>query len=247
MAGERALPGLALNAFWTLGSNGYKTQMDENFRMLSALVQPRVKSSVASVPGSPANGDIHRITAGGDINKIAVRDNGAWVYYVPQEGWMFYDQAADARLLFDGTNWITITPAITTLLGLTDTPSSYTGQKFKSLRVNSASNALVFVEDVSNLYTITANANFTDDHFAGDGLIEVDSLTDVTLTIPAGLTRRSPVSLVQLNTGRITIAAAGGVTILSADNLVKSRVQNSGLVLHPRSATSYFLFGDLSA
>ena len=54
MAGERNLPGsIGMQAFWTLGSSGYKSDMDTNFLNLSVLVQPYVLSSVATLPVSP--------------------------------------------------------------------------------------------------------------------------------------------------------------------------------------------------
>ena len=106
MAGERQLPGLGLYGFWDLGSNGWKNQNDGNLRMLSALVQGSVMSFEATVPGSPTNGDRHVITSGGDANKIALRDNGAWVYLTPTEGWTTYNIATNLFYKFDGSAWV---------------------------------------------------------------------------------------------------------------------------------------------
>jgi hypothetical protein len=106
MAGERVTPGsLNINAFWTLGSGGYKDQLDTNFLNLSVLVQPYVLSSLGALPGSPADGDIHLMTGGANVNQIAIRDNGAWLYLVPYEGFLVYDRAADEYLTFNGTVW----------------------------------------------------------------------------------------------------------------------------------------------
>ena len=143
MAGERALPGLGLFGFWTLGSNGYKPQMDENLRKLSALVMPYVLSSVPTVPGSPTDGDIHRLTSAPNLNAIAIRDNGGWVYLTPGEGWQIYDRGANERLLFDGTNWVNLASA-GNFLALTDTPSSYTGHALKLIRVKADLSGLEF-------------------------------------------------------------------------------------------------------
>lgn len=106
MAGERSLPGLGLTGFWDLGSE-YKDQMDANLRLLSALVQASVISVVDPLPGAPTNGDIHLVAAtnGSNPNQIAVRDNGAWVYLVPQEGWKVWNRATDEWLVYDGTAW----------------------------------------------------------------------------------------------------------------------------------------------
>lgn len=104
MAGERALPGLGLWGFWNLGS-GYKTQMDANWLALSALSQLRVKSRVTALPGSPVNGDIYIVPSGGDANKVAVRDNGAWSYFVPAEGYFAYVEDEDVFVFWTGTAW----------------------------------------------------------------------------------------------------------------------------------------------
>jgi hypothetical protein len=105
MAGERTLPGLGLTGFWNLGS-GYKTQMDANLLALSALSQLRVISRVTALPGSPTDGDIYIVPSGGDANKVAVRDNGAWSYYVPDEGYFAYVEDEDVFVFWTGTAWI---------------------------------------------------------------------------------------------------------------------------------------------
>jgi hypothetical protein len=105
MAGERTLPGIGLVGFWNLGS-GYKTQMDANLRTLSTLTQLRAISRVTALPGSPTNGDIYIVPTGGaNANEIAIRDNGAWVYFVPAEGYMAYIADEDTYYLYSGSAW----------------------------------------------------------------------------------------------------------------------------------------------
>lgn len=111
MAGERALPGLGLLGFWDPFSSGWDTGMDENLRKLSALVQPYVLSRVASLPGSPTNGDVHIVTTGGNANDVALRDNGSWVYLTPGEGWVVYDRDTDEYIKFTGSAWEPMIPA----------------------------------------------------------------------------------------------------------------------------------------
>lgn len=108
MAGERALPGLGLKAFHTPGSNAWDADYDVNIRTLSAIVHLNVLDRVAAVPGSPTNGQIYLITGVTNQNKIAVRDNGAWVYLTPQEGWFAWVADEDTRYVFDGTNWVAL-------------------------------------------------------------------------------------------------------------------------------------------
>lgn len=106
MAGERALPGLGLRAYWNTGSNNWELQHDPDTRMLSALCQCAVLSRVTNLPGAPADGDMYIVPVGQpNATKIAVRDNGAWVYYTPLEGWWVYDKGADIYVFWNGTAW----------------------------------------------------------------------------------------------------------------------------------------------
>ena len=52
---KRTLPGLGLTGFWNIGDD-YKTEMDFNILMLSALVQAGAKSQTTNLPGSGALG-----------------------------------------------------------------------------------------------------------------------------------------------------------------------------------------------
>lgn len=103
----RTLPNLGLKAFYDLGEDGWKDDMDLNLLRLSVLTQGSVNSKVATEPGSPTNGDIHILdeTNGTNPNKVIVRDNGAWVYITPVEGWLMFNRAADYYEKFDGTAW----------------------------------------------------------------------------------------------------------------------------------------------
>lgn len=107
MAGERQLPGLSLYGFWNLGS-GYKAQMDGNWLALSALSQLRAISRTTALPGSPTDGDIYIVPsgAGSNPNEIAVRDNGAWSYFVPDEGYFAYVEDEDVFVFWTGTAWV---------------------------------------------------------------------------------------------------------------------------------------------
>jgi len=103
----RTLPGLGLTGFWDLHAGGWKDAMDTNLLTLSALVQLVVKSSTTALPGSPINGDIYIVPsgAGTNPNKIAIRDNGAWVYLTPTTGMEAYAIDSGAKLRFGGSTW----------------------------------------------------------------------------------------------------------------------------------------------
>lgn len=59
------------------------------------------------------------------------------------------------QLVSDGTNWYEVSrqPTASTFLGLTDTPSSYSGQGLKLVRVNSGATQLEFLSDPFNTTT----------------------------------------------------------------------------------------------
>lgn len=104
---SRIVPGIGLKAFWALGEDNYKSEMDTDLLTLSVLTQGRVISKVAATPGGPTDGDIHLFdeTHATQPNKIAVRDNGAWVYLTPLTGWMMYNVATGKFERFNGTAW----------------------------------------------------------------------------------------------------------------------------------------------
>lgn len=111
----RSLPGVGLQAYAPKTEDNWHTWTDTNWRIVSALLQGRALSLVSAVPGSPSNGDIHILTSGANAQKIAIRDNGAWVYLTPQEGWRMYDEATKLTYQYDGSTWKA------SLLGLADT------------------------------------------------------------------------------------------------------------------------------
>lgn len=104
---SRTLPGLGLKSDWNLGETGWKVENDLNLVKLSVLVGGRAISTVAALPGSPTEGDIHILdeTAGTDANKIAVYDEGAWVVFAVPVGRIMYDAGAAAHKWFNGTVW----------------------------------------------------------------------------------------------------------------------------------------------
>jgi hypothetical protein len=120
---QRTLPGIGLTGFWPLGYDGWNTENDVNLRLLSALVQARAISRTTALPGSPTDGDIYIVPdgAGSHPNEIAIRDNGAWVYITPEEGFAVYVEDDNENVQFDGTDWQVFGDA-----GLADAPSDGT-------------------------------------------------------------------------------------------------------------------------
>lgn len=83
-----------------------------------------------------------------------------------------------------------------------------------------------------------------------DNLIEVSSTSSTTVTIPADSTLNFPVGtsldILQTNTGQVTIAGAGGVTVNATPGL-KLRTQWSSATITKRAANTWVVTGDLSA
>jgi hypothetical protein len=94
---DRTLAGkIGLKGDWDLGENGWKADMDSNLLKLSVLVQGSVKNVVAAEPGGPAQGDIYILNAAHAThpNNIAAYDEGAWVYIVPYDGLLLWNENA---------------------------------------------------------------------------------------------------------------------------------------------------------
>jgi len=110
----RNLPGLGLVAGYSPGENGWGTAMTNNLRMLSAIVQGKVLSRIADLPGSPTDGDIYMLSGTDDSNSegltgdIALRDNGAWVYLTPAEGWEMWVEDEEKKYRFLSGAWTEI-------------------------------------------------------------------------------------------------------------------------------------------
>lgn len=107
MAGERTLPGLGLRAFYTAGSDDWGVAVSEDLRAVSALLGGAAKSRTTVLPGSPTDGDIYIVRSddGTNPNKVALRDNGAWVYLTPAEGWRLWVSDEDVTVVHSGTAW----------------------------------------------------------------------------------------------------------------------------------------------
>lgn len=107
-------PNLSINYGWALGEDGWNTGMDQNLKLIDALLQLSViDKDLATPPGSPTDGDRYIIPAGasgawsGHTNHIAVRVVGTWEFHVPVEGFIAWVQDEDKQYTFNGTTWVT--------------------------------------------------------------------------------------------------------------------------------------------
>lgn len=236
MAGERALPGLGLFAFWTPGSNGWELQNDQNMRKLSALVQTSVISSTTALPAAPVNGDMYLVPSGAaaNANQLAVRDNGAWVYFVPTEGMRAYIRDTDKAVTFNGVAW-----AVTG--GVEDAPSDGTGYVRKNAAWAAESGnveAAVVVKTAAHTLVLADARTYIRMNVATAHVVTVPLNATVAFPIGTSLTIR------QIGAGKTTLAGAAGVTINTAETL-GLRKQHSTVALKKVAADEWDLTGDL--
>lgn len=118
---QTALPNVGLDYEWNLGSDAWKTGMDDNLALLDNLTMARINFALGSVsaePGGPSNGDAYIIGAAptgtdwglGSPNHeddFAVwYTNTGWHFASPREGWRVYDAVQNRFFKFNGTTWV---------------------------------------------------------------------------------------------------------------------------------------------
>lgn len=85
---------------------------NEALRALDAIVQLSVLDrDLAAPPGSPSDGDRYIVAAGatgswaGHDGEIAAWQDGAWLFYLPREGWICWLADVNSAVVWDGTSW----------------------------------------------------------------------------------------------------------------------------------------------
>lgn len=86
--------------------------VNESLRALDTLVHLSVKrDDLAAPPGSPVEGERHIVDASatgdwtGQEGNVAVWQDGAWVFLVPQTGWRTWQEQDGVTLTHDGSTW----------------------------------------------------------------------------------------------------------------------------------------------
>jgi hypothetical protein len=182
----RTLPNLGLKAFYDLGEDGWKDDQDLGLLKLSVLVQAGVISKVSAEPGAPSDGDVHILdeTHGTRPNEIAIRDDGAWVYVVPLEGWLVYNRTANYFEKFDGSVWAEFAagggasyPAVVTISGTSQNLlASHAGQYLRF--TNAAAKTLTVQDDADE-----ALAADTEYHIRNVGAADLTIVEDTAVTV----------------------------------------------------------------
>jgi len=222
---KRTLPGLGLTGFWPLGDNDWKDEMDENLRLLSALVNRRVKSRTAALPGTPSLGDIYIVVSSDptNANSLAIWDGEvgaeAWVYVVPDAGWNFWVEDEAANVQWDGTAWV----------------------DFAGSGGSGGSSAIVSREETASDYAASSA------DFGGNVFIRRNNASANTVTINSGLTGTEPLTVVQTGAGATSFVAGSGVTINSLDGNLALAGQYASATLVPDGTDNYILIGALAA
>lgn len=216
---SRSLPNLLLQAFFDLGEDGWKDEMDLNLLKLSVLSQAGTSGKFAAEPGAPANGDVIVLdeTHATHPNAVAVRDAGAWVYFAPLEGWLIYDRATDAYLTFNGVAWAALA----------------TGGGGAAIAVSTEVGAYGLVLADANNYKLIDSSG---------GACNVTVPTNATQAFPVG----TRIYIEQDHANTVTIVAAGGVTINSRGAVYNLAGNHAVAVLFKKAANLWTLSGDLA-
>lgn len=78
-------------------------------------------------------------------------------------------------------------------------------------------------------------------------ILRFTSSTNVTVTVPAGLSPTFDCMLVQADAGRVILSPAGGVTINSPLSATRTAYQYAVATLIPLGSNSYILSGEVTA
>lgn len=87
--------------------------VNEALGRIDAVVQLSVLSRALTLPPAvAADGDAYLVPAGavnawaGQQDRIAVRQNGGWIFLTARPGWRAFVAAESLHVLFDGTEWV---------------------------------------------------------------------------------------------------------------------------------------------
>ncbi|MDB2414176.1 DUF2793 domain-containing protein [Rickettsiales bacterium] len=85
---------------------------NEGLNRLDAFVTPIIIDIITAPPGSPTEGDLYIVGAGGtddftgQENKIAQYLTGGWIFYTPFKWMDAVVESLDTRVTYDGTTWV---------------------------------------------------------------------------------------------------------------------------------------------
>lgn len=198
----RTLPNLGLQAFFNPGESGWDDEVSLNFLLLSVLVQGGVLETVSADPGSPANGDVYLFADDhpGEPNKIAIRDDGEWIFVTPQAGWRVYDRDADVLKLFNGTIWTVFSSGGASLVSTqTGTSADLDPSHANGYRRWTSTGAKTLTVQPNATVAQPANGEWHIRNAAASGNLTIAAGSGVTISAPTG--------------GTLVVAPGGTVTL----------------------------------
>jgi len=87
--------------------------VNEALTRLDAIAQLRIKSfDLLVAPSSPKDGDAYLVNAApvgawdGQAGKIAIWNNGGWIFLLPKSGWKAWDESAQCTRMYHGSGWM---------------------------------------------------------------------------------------------------------------------------------------------
>jgi hypothetical protein len=118
--------------------------------------------------------------------------------------------------------------------------AEFNGSTYDSKYVTGAEVVQVAGVKYSSSHTLTLDNSYY--------MVEIDSSSAETVTIPANATTAIPIRTViyvcQLGTGQVTISGAAGVTLRSSNAEYKTNGQYSVIVLRKRLTNEWVMWGD---
>ncbi|MCL4743830.1 MAG: DUF2793 domain-containing protein [Burkholderiaceae bacterium] len=209
--------------------------VNESLDILDAIVQLGVVSAaVTAPPASPTDGQRWIVPSGatgdwsGQAGNIAAFQNGAWVFYMPKQGWTAFNNATSTLLRFDGSEWVSALPSTLALLGVNTTADATNKMAVKS-------DAVLFSHDdvtpgtgdvrvTLNKSAAAKDAGFTfQDGFSTRALFGLLGDDDISIKVsPDGLTFHQALT-VDKDTGNIAIGAgsdANNKLLVSGENML---------------------------
>lgn len=209
-------PGMGINGGWNRGENQWDGPVNENWRKISVFLQLAVAAFKEPLPASPADGFIAIAPDG----RVAVRDTGAWFYFVPQAGISAWITPQKKRVEYDGTDWV-------------DTPWPTMATKEQA---EEGSSNTVFMSPVRGADQIKAMRPYSTQAQAEAGTNDASSMTPLS-------TKQAIAKFAPTVPGFASQAQAEAGT---ADNLIMSPLRGSQQIekMRPKASTAEAVAGD---
>ncbi len=161
---------------------------NEALRALDNVVQLTVLDrNLATPPPTPAEGHRYLVAAGptgtwaGHANHIAAFVDGAWLFYVPIEGWITWIADENIALAYDGAAWVTLSGGVSAHGALTGLLNDDHTQYLTNARgdarytpVNPATLGINATADATNKLAVASSASLFNHTGSGGHQIKIN-------------------------------------------------------------------------